>query len=291
MRSAFLILRAVNTDISRELLNLVEAHVGDAQGDVLFLVIESYGGDPLAAVQIIRFLQGRFGKINIIVPDFAMSAATLMALGGDAIYMQRKSVLGPLDLQVEHPKGGNQISILDIRDMLYSFNNMSQSMQADYYSTYRKQAGLSRKDAIALSIESVSKFFNPILEQIDPIYLQKALRETQLSYSYGEQLLSERMMKDNIPQVDQTLTSLISNFTSHGYGISPKEAREDLKLNIQDLDTLSEWAEINKNYSIIKLKNRRCDILFKEINLLPSTDGENSKPATKENKPEKKQNN
>ena len=40
------------------------------------------------------------GRVRVIVPDYAKSAGTLMALGADRIIMSETSELGPIDPQV-----------------------------------------------------------------------------------------------------------------------------------------------------------------------------------------------
>ncbi len=61
----------------------------DKSGDVIYMVIESNGGDPTIGYRIMRLLQAKYTKIIAIVPNEAYSAATLMALGADVIYMRK----------------------------------------------------------------------------------------------------------------------------------------------------------------------------------------------------------
>lgn len=92
--------------IRRQHVELLESKLGTIKGDVLYLVLHTFGGDVYSAVRIMRILQSRFKEIKIIVPDYAYSSGTMMALGGDSIYMAVDATLGPLDKPIEHPNDG-----------------------------------------------------------------------------------------------------------------------------------------------------------------------------------------
>jgi hypothetical protein len=68
-------------------------------GDGLDIVIHSPGGRAEATEAIVLYLRSIFKDIRIIVPHEAMSAATMMACGGDRIVMGLHSYLGPIDPQ------------------------------------------------------------------------------------------------------------------------------------------------------------------------------------------------
>ena len=64
------------------------------------LVIHTPGGLALAAAQIARALKRHPSKKIVIVPHYAMSGGTLIALAADEIRMDPNAVLGPLDPQL-----------------------------------------------------------------------------------------------------------------------------------------------------------------------------------------------
>ena len=67
----------------------------------LDLIIHSMGGDGLAAEKMLDLCRKYCaGKLRIVVPLYAKSAATLIALGGDEIVMGHTSELGPINAQV-----------------------------------------------------------------------------------------------------------------------------------------------------------------------------------------------
>lgn len=82
-------------------------------GDQVDLMLHSVGGDIDAAEKLIRLVRskvGETGSIRIIVPEYAKSAATLMALGADSLVMGDSSELGAIDPQFHlHDGRGNEI--------------------------------------------------------------------------------------------------------------------------------------------------------------------------------------
>ena len=73
------------------------------EGNELDLILHSPGGSPEAAEAIVFYLRSRFSDIRVIVPQLAMSAATLIACAADKIIMGKHSFLGPTDPQITLP--------------------------------------------------------------------------------------------------------------------------------------------------------------------------------------------
>ena len=73
------------------------------QGEDLDLILHSPGGSPEAAEAIVSYLRSRFSRIRVIVPQLAMSAATMIACAADEIVLGKHSFLGPTDPQILLP--------------------------------------------------------------------------------------------------------------------------------------------------------------------------------------------
>jgi ClpP class serine protease len=68
------------------------------------LVAHTPGGLVLASEQIARALHRHPAKVTVLVPHYAMSGGTLLALAADEIVMDENAVLGPVDPQLgEYP--------------------------------------------------------------------------------------------------------------------------------------------------------------------------------------------
>lgn len=55
----------------------------------------------LAAEQIAMALTDRKSRVSVMIPHYAMSGGTLIALAATEIFMDKHSVLGPLDPQIQ----------------------------------------------------------------------------------------------------------------------------------------------------------------------------------------------
>jgi ClpP class serine protease len=64
------------------------------------LVVHTPGGLVLASEQIARALHKHPAKVTVLVPHYAMSGGTLLALAADEIVMDENAVLGPVDPQI-----------------------------------------------------------------------------------------------------------------------------------------------------------------------------------------------
>lgn len=73
----------------------------------LDLILHSPGGSAEAAESLVEYLRQRFDRIRVFVPVAAMSAATMMALSADELFMGQHSQLGPIDPQfiINTPEG------------------------------------------------------------------------------------------------------------------------------------------------------------------------------------------
>ena len=67
-----------------------------------YLMLTSPGGDPNAAEKLLFMCRKRFTDgFDVVVPNYAKSAATMIALGSDKILMGYLAELGPIDPQLQ----------------------------------------------------------------------------------------------------------------------------------------------------------------------------------------------
>jgi ClpP class serine protease len=73
-------------------------------GDPIEIILHTPGGLVLAASQIAAALADHDGQVTTVIPHYAMSGGTLIALAADEIVVDAHSVLGPVDPQLgEYP--------------------------------------------------------------------------------------------------------------------------------------------------------------------------------------------
>lgn len=232
----------IKDNIVAETLQKVIKCVKDQKSDSLYLVVDTFGGNPDVGFRIMQLLDAKYKKIWIIVPDKAMSTGTLMALGADKIYMYHSSSLGPLDLQIEHPTDGSWISTLDVRDTMNTIISHTDVAAKRLYRQIYNNVGLSKTAAATIANENAVRLLQPIVDKIDPYHLHKSFRSAEVGAKYGSILLENRMCKNN-PGLAGYISSVLANdYESHNYAITLNEAQK-IFLVAEDLTQLEDWGK------------------------------------------------
>ena len=89
--------RFIDIDDSEAVLRAIRQTPPDAPIDLL---LHTPGGLVLASEQIAYAVRSHPGKVTVLVPHYAMSGGTLIALAADEIVMDEAAVLGPVDPQL-----------------------------------------------------------------------------------------------------------------------------------------------------------------------------------------------
>jgi len=173
-------------------------------GDPLDLLLHTPGGDVDAAEKLIGLVRGSTGEqgqLRVIIPDYAKSAGTLMALGANAIVMSDSSELGPIDPQVSSRDGNGS-------DVVYSV--------LTYLNAY-DAAGKALRDApddVAARIT---------FDKFDPTIVRKFQSVRDRARSFAENLLKRR--GKNFSKITSELMD-INKYQSHGQMIGWENANE-----------------------------------------------------------------
>ena len=89
--------RYIDIDDSEAVLRAIRQTPDESPIDLL---LHTPGGLVLASEQIAYALRAHRGKVTVLVPHYAMSGGTLLALAADEIVMDEAAVLGPVDPQL-----------------------------------------------------------------------------------------------------------------------------------------------------------------------------------------------
>jgi ClpP class serine protease len=93
----FPILRYIDIDDAESVLHAIRDTPPERGIEI---VLHTPGGMVVAARQIASALAGHDGKVTAVVPHYAMSGGTLIALAADEIVMEPHAALGPVDPQL-----------------------------------------------------------------------------------------------------------------------------------------------------------------------------------------------
>ena len=107
------IFRFINIEDSERVLRAIRMTPDDMPID---FIIHTPGGLALAATQIANALAKHKAPVRVIVPHYAMSGGTLIALAADEIIMDPNAVLGPVDPQIGQMPAASILKVLEQKD-------------------------------------------------------------------------------------------------------------------------------------------------------------------------------
>lgn len=188
-------------------------------------ILHSPGGIPEEAYRIIRTLRKSFEKVNIIVPFWAKSAATLLALGGTRIVMDEFGEFGPLDAQMgkvrdDSPDVDWESALNDehsVKIIEYHFKTMYESMFLQVYEHDR--INISKNELSKQLMDNLSRFYEPLLKQIDPYRLGDKRRILDIGTQYAQRILAMYGELKTPEEIASVTDFLVDRCPDHGYVI------------------------------------------------------------------------
>lgn len=108
------IIRYINMEDSEQVLRAIETTGDDRNIDI---VLHTPGGLALASLQIARAIRSHEAKVRVIIPHYAMSGGTLIALAADDIIMSPNAVLGPVDPQLGEYPAPSLKKLMSVKDI------------------------------------------------------------------------------------------------------------------------------------------------------------------------------
>ncbi|MHB1502276.1 MAG: SDH family Clp fold serine proteinase [Candidatus Dormibacteria bacterium] len=198
--------------------------------------LESPGGDAHAAYKLALVLRGKAHHLRVVVPDYAKSAATLLTLAADEIFMAPAAELGPLDAQI--PREGGLVTVISALDIARSLEDLAQTaldlaIGGGAHALHITR--LTRAETLSMMLDFSAKFMEPIVRQMDPALIHWSSTLLDVSVSYAERLLALRSPQAK-PALARLPRLLVENYPTHGFVISRDEARDRLQLPVFDLD-------------------------------------------------------
>lgn len=231
----------LNVQIAEDIISKLHKHLnynGVKKNDNIDLFIYSRGGDadvPWVLVSMIREFIPE-GSFNVIIPYKAHSAATVISLGADKIFMTKKGELGPIDATTMGPhnpydnitKQKRPISVEDVN----GYFNLIEKLNIND----------NKIDA-----------FKSLTDKVDPLALGAVSRILEQTKLVARRLLETRKEKINKEDQDDIINKISSEIYSHRHAISRTEGRNYLGLkyiiNTEDEGIDEEVWELFEEYS------------------------------------------
>lgn len=179
----------------------------------LTIVLHTPGGATMAVQTLVSYIRSKFEDVEVIVPAFAMSAGTMLALASNRVVMGHQSQLGPIDPQLSI--NGSQHS--------------ARAIVAQFEQAQREILGDARTGAPANPL--AGHVWAPILGALGPSLLQYAQDQLDFSESMVASWL-EKYMKAGATDPAAEAADVAkffndaSNHKSHDKRIGIDEARD-----------------------------------------------------------------
>lgn len=199
------------------------------------LWLDSPGGSARDAYKIALLLRSIASRVRVVIPDYAKSAATLLSLVADEIFMAPAAELGPLDVQLDYEKyPGTRVSALDRIGNLNEITEAARDIVLGLGGEVRSTTKLGSSETVSAMAGLASSLLQPLVTQVDPTILHQSNRMLQEAAEYGTRLMLTRedCPRELAVSLPQRLTK---GYPTHGYAISLDEAVE-LGLPVKPLD-------------------------------------------------------
>ena len=223
--SVFLIL---SESLQLKHLILLRTEIGDRKFEELDLVIHSGGGNIHVAYQMIQLLRLHAERVNACVPFYAKSAATLLCLGANRIFVDKLAQLGPLDAQIyEEKKGGmgEFSSALNPFKTLEQLREFSLETLDITVKMIAMRSGMDLDECLKHAIQFIRKTTGPLFTQLKPEKLGEYSRTLAIGSEYGDRLLRRFASWDEDKRM-KILEKLVHGYPSHDYIIDYHELQE-----------------------------------------------------------------
>lgn len=178
------------------------------------LLLHSHGGDANPAYRIANMIRLYCKEFRVIIPRKAKSAATLLTLGADKIYLSKTAELGPIDPLVSHPlMTGTLIPAMAVKAFI-------EEILPELMEKYGHEA---------------AEYFL----RVDYAHVGFCRQSTEVAKEYASRLLKKFHFKDDSEsKIEEVVESLVS-YPSHDFVIDYDEAKK-IGLNVELLDSRSE---------------------------------------------------
>lgn len=206
----------------------------------LVIILETEGGYAEVARRISDTIRSHYVVVDFLIPSYAMSAGTILAMSGDAIYMDYYSVLGPVDPQLESRDGNKRIPAMGY---LIKYEELLEKANTGIAGAAELEILLNFDQGELYSYEQAREFSVSLLEEWLVKYKFKNWRKTD---KRGIKV-TPSMKKERAREIATKLNDA-RRWNSHGIGINMERLRRDLNLKIDDFGKIDALNDSIRSY-------------------------------------------
>jgi hypothetical protein len=212
-------------DLARDLLVELQKCRARLPKERIAILLDSPGGDAQAAFQIAMLIRKVCGGYSVVIPRYAKSAATLLALGADEVVMGNLAEIGPLDVQHRESLRKEFRSALNEKqsvERLHTSALEAVDRTALFVAGRLRLRGDEIEEFLPLIMEYVSDEFRPLFEKLDVVHWAQVSRLLKIGEDYAERLLKPKYSAKDAKSIAHTL---VEAYPDHGFVIDDEEAR------------------------------------------------------------------
>lgn len=224
-------------------LRVVIEDISKKRGGHLVVVLQTPGGYMETVERLVSVMRFHYKEVSFVIPDYAYSAGTVLALSGDKIYMDYYSVLGPIDPQYTDKDG----KLLPGSGYLRKFEELISAINNPEKEEAKAELAYlitTFDPALLFHIEQGIEHGRSLITEWLPKYKFKSWKETETE----KKKVTDKMKKDRARDIAKVLGNA-ERWHSHGRGISRKDLESDeIKLKIDDFGTNKELNNAIRHY-------------------------------------------
>ncbi|HEY3083614.1 MAG TPA: serine dehydrogenasease [Chloroflexota bacterium] len=207
----------------------------------LALLVTTAGGFIEVVQRVVETIRHHYDHVDVVVPNYAFSAGTVLALSGDAIHMDYYARLGPIDPQVQTPKG-QMVSALGYLAQWERLMTKAKSPDGlTVAELYLMTNGFDQGELYMY--EHARELSVTLLKKWLEAYKFKDWKQTE---KRGLAVTSS-MKLDRAEEIARALNDT-ERWHVHGYGISKDVLHNELNLRIDDLDKFPSLCSKIRSY-------------------------------------------
>jgi hypothetical protein len=202
------------------------------------VLLHSPGGDLTHCYRVARLLAQYSNEWQALIPAYAASGATLIALGSSCVIVSEFAQLGPMDPQVMSRRP-SKFFMAERQSPIEAFQAMKYLQRVSMkYLLF--QQGLAPQTAVETASKLAIDFVKPILEKIEPYDLGSFAKDNRLALDYCRNIASPRDSSIR-SQRRANIDALVEGYTSHEFFLDAAEARQlgfEVEIPDENLESL-----------------------------------------------------
>lgn len=207
--------------------------------DRLVVLLNTPGGSAETVEKMVSVIRFHYKEVYFVVPDYAMSAGTILCMSGDKIYMDYSSSLGPINPQVYNGKNWvPALGYLDKVEELIQKSRNRELTEAEFMILQKIDLAELRSYEMARSLT-----INLLKEWL----VKYKFKDWNKHNSNGEPVL----LAEKEQRAEEIANKLSNNsiWHSHGRSIGVDTLRSFLKLKIEDYSRNDDLRDLIRNYN------------------------------------------